>query len=241
MKTASISRIVARKIERGGAGRLWTYSDFTPHSESAVAAALSRLKKKGVVKRVRKGVYYLPKPSRFGDAGPDPTRVAEAVLRHRGVPAVSSGLPAYNALGLTTQVSPVAVFDVENKTSSLRTGTTFGRIRLRPVKRVRGLRTEERAILDSLRDIRDIPDATPDEVIHKITKLLSSGDVDYRRIASAAKREPPRVRALVGLLGTLLGEDRNLLNELRGTLNNTTRFKIGLLKAIPEARDWGIQ
>ena len=102
------------------------------------------------------------------------------------------------------------------------------------------MRTEERTILDSLRDIRHIPDTTPEEVIHKIAKLISRGGVDYRRIASAAKQEPPGVRALVGLLGTLLGEDKNLLSELRGTLNKTTKFRMGLLKVIPEARDWGI-
>ena len=240
MKSATISQIVTRKVDRGGADRLWTYSDFTPHSESAVAATLSRLWKKGVVKRVRKGVYYLPRPSRFGESSPDPTRVAEAVLKHRGIPAISSGLPAYNALGLTTQVSPVALFDVETKTRSLRTGTTSGRIRLRSVRKVRGLRKEERAILDSLRDIRHIPDTTPEEVVRRIIELFRKGDVDYKRIVSAAKHEPPRVRALVGLLGTLLGKDDDLLNELRGTLNKTTRFKMGLLRAIPEARDWGI-
>jgi len=239
MRATSISHAVAKKIERGGVDRLWTYSDFSPHSESAVAAALSRLNKKGVVGRVRKGVYYTPRRSRFGESGPDPTRVAEAVLRHRGVTAIISGLAAYNALGLTSQVSAVATFDVDTKTNSLRTGT-LGRIRLRSVNNVRGLTTEERAVLDSLRDMRIIPDTTPEEVIRKVAELFREGKVNFKRILNVVRHEPPRTRAFVGLVGTLLGEDPELLNRLRATLNKTTKFKSGFTSAIPEARRWGI-
>jgi hypothetical protein len=239
MKGTSISSTVAKKIERGGVDRLWTYSGFNPLPESAVAAALSRLRKRGVIERIRKGVYYRPHLSRYGKSGPDSTRVAEAVLKHRGVAAIRSGLPAYNALGLTNQVSPVATFDVESNTNSLRIGNT-GRIRLRTVKKVRGLRAEERAILDSLRDIRYIPDTTPDEVLRKIAALFREGKLSYKRVASAARYEPPRSRALVGLLGTLLDEDPDLLSGLRETLNKTTKFNFGLKSAIPETRIWGI-
>src|SRR5919198_4867498 len=99
MHDLAISEKISRKIEKGGLDRLWTYSDFRPFPQTAVAAALSRLAKQGVINRIRKGVYYKPKITRFGTTTPDAARVVEAVLKHRGVTATSSGLPAYNALG----------------------------------------------------------------------------------------------------------------------------------------------
>ena len=239
MGTRTISKNIAHMVRRGGADRLWTYRDFKPFPESAIAAALSRLRKKGLLVRVRKGVYYRPRESRFGASAPEPSRVAEAVLKRRGIRAVSSGLPAYNALGLTTQVSAVPTFAVERSVGSLRTGRK-SKIRLRPVISVYGLKREERVVLDSLRDLRSIPDTTPQEVLHKIAVLFRNGEVSYERVAHTARTEPPRVRALVGLLGSMIGADRNILDKLRGSLNKTTKFKYGLASAFPEARRWGI-
>jgi hypothetical protein len=239
MRTGTISKTVTNMVDRGGVDRLWTYRDFKPFPESAVAAALSRLKKKGLLVRMRNGVYYRPRNSRFGATSPEPTRVAEAVLRRRGIPAVSSGLPAYNALGLTTQVSPVPTFAVKGSVGSLRTGRK-NKIRLRPVTSLYGLKREERIVLDSLRDLRSIPDTSPEEVLRKIAALFREGRVSYERVARAARTEPPRVRALIGFLGTMIGADRAILERLRTSLNKGTKFKYGLVRVFPEVRAWGI-
>jgi hypothetical protein len=239
MRSGTISKTIAGIVDRGGLDRLWTYKDFRPFPESTVAAALSRLNKKGVLMRVRKGVYYRPRGSRFGASAPEPTRVAEAVLKRRGIPAVSSGLPAYNALGLTTQVSPVPLFTVEGSVGSLRTGRK-SRIRLRSVSSIHGLKAEERVVLDSLRDLRSIPDTTPEEVLRKIASLFRDERLNYERVARAARTEPPRVRALVGLLGSIIGAKRETLNKLLASLNKTTTFKYNLTRAFPEGRRWGI-
>lgn len=65
-KKPKVARIVRARIEEGGPDTIWTYSDFAFLPPYAVAAALSRLSKKGVLKRVRKGLYYAPKETRFG-------------------------------------------------------------------------------------------------------------------------------------------------------------------------------
>jgi Family of unknown function (DUF6088) len=239
MRSGTISKNIARIVDRGGVDRLWTYKDFRPFPESTVAAALSRLRKKGLLVRLRKGVYYRPRGSRFGTTTPEPTRVAEAVLKGRGISAVSSGLPAYNALGLTTQVSAVPTFAVEGNVGSLRTGRK-GKIRLRPVTSVHGLKPEERVVLDSLRDLRSIPDTTPEEVLRKLAALFRDGRVSYERVARTARTEPPRVRALVGLLGSMIGAERGILDKLLAGLNKTTKFRYGLVSVFPEARLWGI-
>src|SRR5215467_1560081 len=51
MRKNSIAKTVGHMVDRGGEDRLWTYRDFKPFSESAVAAALSRLKKSGLLVR----------------------------------------------------------------------------------------------------------------------------------------------------------------------------------------------
>jgi hypothetical protein len=111
---------------------------------------------------------------------------------------------------------------------------------LRRVTSVYGIKREERILLDSLRDLRSIPDTRPEEVLRKIASLFREGRVSYERVARAARMEPPRVRALVGLLGTMIRADRIVLDKLRASLNKTTKFKYRLMHIFPEARAWGI-
>lgn len=236
----SVSNAVKMKIEKGGPDRLWTYADFESLPAMAVAASLTRLVKKGLLRRVRNGVYYKPRETRFGVTSPDCSRVAAAVLDRRGIAWRPSGLPVYNALGLTTQVSPVATFDVDRDVTSLRTNLG-GRVRYRSVAAVKKMRPEERAVLDALRDLRSIPDTPADVVLHRITDMFRSGRLSFGRMVKAADKEPPRVKALLGTIGTVLGEDAGALKPLRESLNSTTTFKLGLGESIPAARGWGIR
>ena len=91
---------------------MWTYDHFAGLPKFAVAAALSRLARKRIIHRVRKGVYYAPRKTRFGETVADPAAVTAAILKRRGIAWRVSGLPAYNGLGLTTQVSPTRVYAV---------------------------------------------------------------------------------------------------------------------------------
>ncbi len=131
-------------------------------------------------------------------------------------------------------------FAIGQKIATLRTGVP-GRIRLRPVTTVRWLKPAERAVLDALRDLNSIPDTSPDESIRRIAELFRKNTLSFERVATASLREPPRVRALLGAIGTMLGENHVLLEKLRSTLNKTTKFKLGLSPFFPEAHAWGIR
>src|SRR5690348_9030859 len=97
----SIATRVRKKIEHGGVDRLWSYPDFRGLPTLAVAAALSRLSKgpNALLRRVRKGVYYVPKKTRFGESDPEVTEVMAHLLHHRGIAYTPSGTAAYNGLG----------------------------------------------------------------------------------------------------------------------------------------------
>lgn len=242
----SIAGRLRRKIADGGPGTLWTYADFRLLPPLAVAAALSRLTKEGVVRRVRKGVYYSPKKSRFGELKPDPREVMAAVFKSRGIEWKPSGLAAYNGLGLTTQVSPTITLDVPRKIYSLEIGPgnkahVTANVKLKVGRTVSGLSDEERVILDALRELRRIPDTSPAESVSKIKDLFATKKGSFSRLAVRALDEPPRVRAILGAIGNEIGASRSALVALRKSLNPITTFNLGLGTSLPTAHDWRIK
>ena len=235
---ASTATIVRRKIEGGPEDRLWTFRDFSSLPTNAVAKTLSRLEDKGVVDRLRKGVYYRPKTTRFGTTKADPVLVATSILDRKDVDWKPSGLALWNKLGLTTQVPAVSTVAVDRR---IEIKNLKGMVRLLRVSSLRDITNEERAALDALRDLRFVPDTTPADTIRRLVDLCRTNVLSFTRMSKAARREPPRVRALLGLMGALLGEDERTLTRLRESLNTTTVFKLGLADAFPDAYGWGIR
>lgn len=234
---AATAEIIRRKVEHGREDRLWTFRDFASLPTHAVAKALSRLTHEGVVHRVRKGVYYRPRTTRFGPTKPDFTEVFTDTLDRKDVDWKPTGLSVWNALGLTTQLPGVATFAVDRRVRV----KSVGPVRVRIVPYLISLSTEERAALDALRALRLVPDTTPAETIHRLVDLCRAKRLSFANLARAAFHEPPRVRALLGLIGTLLDEDDGLLAKLRRSLNPTTTFKLGLATSFPDAMAWGIR
>jgi hypothetical protein len=234
----STSAKIRSKIERSGYDRIWTPADFKG-SETAVAATLSRLVKKDVLLRVRKGVYYRPKHTRFGETRPDAVHVTEALLHSRGVVSRVSGFSAYNALGLTDQISNSVTFDVEKNVTLPRLSSS-GRIRIRTVGSLTGISDKERVALDALSEINSIPNTTPVNVLSRILELFKEGVLSIKNAVKAAFKESPRVRALVGFLAETLGFDKGEVERLRHTIKTTSTFKVGIRDHFEGARKWRI-
>lgn len=243
----SIATTVRKRIEAGGDDRLWGYSDFPNLTMSAVAAALSRLTKGSdpLIRRIRKGVYYVPKKTRFGETKPEPESVVAHVLRHRGISYSPTGTAAYNGLGLTTQVSPKITYRVNRPVRSVDLGTgsrLFGirGIKLQPSYEVEGIASSELAVLDALKDLHRIPDTTPSGTIRRIIELIESRKISFTRLARLARHESPRVRALVGAIGSRIGAKKAVAG-LKRSLNPLTTFHLGINDALPNATEWNIR
>lgn len=74
-------------------------------SRGAVDLALFRLLKKGLLRRVDRGVYGYPEKSQLiGELSPSPEAVAKALARRGAQKLMPSGAYAANMLGLTEQV-----------------------------------------------------------------------------------------------------------------------------------------
>lgn len=242
MKEYSVAEKIRKKIESGGSDRLWTYAHFASLPTQAVAAALSRLKKDGIIERVRKGVYYKPKETRFGRTVPDAARVAVEILKGRKMRWGISGLPIYNALGLTTQISAIPTFDVERNSGirSLRVNAKT-KVRVKAGRNLKNMSPEERGVLDALRDIKSIPDTDPAEIVRRVADLSESERIDFEKLVKLSKDEPPRVKALLGTIGDMLGKGDEILRPLKDSLNPTTSYKLGISTVIPEAEAWKIR
>jgi hypothetical protein len=244
--TNSIATKVRKRIERGGEDRLWSYPDFRGLPTLAVAAALSRLSRgsDALIHRVRRGVYYVSKKTRFGETKPELAQVMAHLLNHRGIAHSPTGTAAYNGLGLTTQVSPKISYRVNRPVRSVEPGRDFFGIEsvtLRPSYAAEGLDSSELATLDALKDLHRIPDATPAETIGRIVNLITSGRLSFGRLARLARHESPRVRALIGAIGSHIGASPNAVASLKKSLNPLTTFNLNIGEALPNAGEWRIQ
>jgi hypothetical protein len=109
-----------------GHGRGWC---FTPRhfldigSPEAIRINLHRLEKKGIIRRIARGLYDFPKkhPS-IGRLSPNPRKIASAISARDSSRLQSSGAYAANLLGLSEQVPAKIVFLTDGPTRNLKIG-----------------------------------------------------------------------------------------------------------------------
>jgi hypothetical protein len=240
-KSESVSDKIQKRILRGGDDRLWTFHDFLDIDSAtamAVAATLSRLSKSGELRRVRRGIYYRPKKTAFGESHPNPEALVKILLNTRK--AVRTG--EFNRLGLTTQASNTLTSAASRPVRIKGVRGIPLRFVSRPLSEQKGIHDEERTALDSLRDIDKIPDTTPAKTISRMIHLVRHGQFDFDRLARFALAEPPRVRALLGAIGEEAGVDSAILRPLRRSLNPLSAYRIaGAVSALPNSKEWHIK
>lgn len=98
-----------------GHQRGWTFSknDFLDlGSDVAIRQILNRLEKKGVIRRVLRGIYDYPRISKLlnTEMGPDLDQLARALARRSGWRIQPSENTALNLLGLSTQVPAQIIY-----------------------------------------------------------------------------------------------------------------------------------
>jgi hypothetical protein len=244
-KGNSIAHKVLIRIERKGGDTFWSFRDFGGLDGAAVAMALSRLFRAGTLTRIRRGVYYHPKKTVFGDSKPNPEVATDAILRAANIPAVASGATSYNRLGLTTQMAGTMTRATDRRIRRRSVLDVPLRIKIRSRDSLRHAESTERVFLDSLRDLGRIPDTTPSETLGRLGNLVKNKVVSFDRLARLARHEPPRVRALLGALGETVkkAEPRSVeeksLNTLRATLHPLSTYNLqGAAGSLETAHRW---
>ncbi len=229
-----IMAFVRQRIERGGE-RLWQLEDFRDLSFTAVAQALSRLKREGTLDRLSKGVYYRTRDTAFGKSRPNPATIQKLASKRRAV--FPAGIAAANLLGFTTQTArrgEVATSALSLPRKLIGSETV---IHTRRPQAWANLSVQDAALLDFLRRGGATSELPPEETIHKTLNLLSEKG-RFERLLKVADSEPPRVRAMLGAIGEQLGKNKAALRQLRDSLNPFSRFDFGVFSGVPHARKW---
>ncbi len=230
----STAALIRHRIEAGGE-RLWRMEDFRELPFQAVAQALSRLAKSGVIERLSKGVYYRARPTALGRSRPNPASLQKLVSpRQKVYPA---GLAAANLLGFTTQSGPQLELATSGLSLPRKLVGNEAVIHTRRPEAWAGLTEIEAALLDFLRRGGQLTELPPEETTRKVLVLLAEPG-RFERLLKVARTEPPRVRAMLGAIGEELGMAPRGLRQLRATLNPISRFAFGALHVLPNARIW---
>lgn len=181
-------------IRKAGAGRFWEPADFSDIDADVgtIDRALARLVERGELRRVRRGLYWRGRQTRFGMAHPDELQVAAKIA---GVPGIGpAGIAAANTLGLSTQVpgrpsiavpkrAPRSLATLRFVDRSGRTGRITQRLQPHTV-----------AVLEVLGDWDRVIERNDDDAWLSLVKLVQRGDVRADRLVLASPTEPVGVR-----------------------------------------------
>ena len=236
----SVAKVTRNFVDSIDEAKLFTYDDVPSDNKSTVAIELSRLYKKGVIKKVSKGKFYKPKKRAFGEIEPSSNEKIQSYVNSQDDVVYETGLNSFRQLGLTTQVA---------KTTTVATNRPYKKVDIDNIqikfvpKRV-DISKEDIPlvqILDALKDITKIPATTPEQAFVYLKDIIAKLSKDEQiKLSDFGKKYTPRTRALLGAILKEIGLWENAY-ELKQTLNPLTKYKIGISKEVlPTKSYWNI-
>ena len=240
----NISKEIRKKIVIFPDDYVFTASDFEMESQnqSAVVKALNRMAASGEITRLSKGKFYKARKTQFGELKPSAYQIAKDYIERNGkLIGYITGYSAYNALGLTTQIS-----------SYIQIGTNKSR---RAVKRdkytlsfilqqntITKKNIEILRILDAIRFIREIPATTPNEACIRLKEIIKDlNDEQKEMLVKCSLKYTNYVRALCGAILEDIGYDGNSLDSIRKSLNGVTNYHLPISESVlPNKQNWRI-
>lgn len=240
----NISKEIRKKIVVFPDDYVFRASDFEMESQnqSAVVKALNRMAATGEISKLSKGKFYKPRKTQFGELKPSAYQIAKDYIECNGkLIGYITGYSAYNALGLTTQIS-----------SYIQIGTNKSR---RAVKRdkytisfimqqntITKKNIEILRILDAIRFIREIPATTPNEACIRLKEIIKDlNDEQKEMLVKCSLKYTNYVRALCGAILEDIGYDGNSLDSIRKSLNGVTNYHLPISESVlPNKQNWRI-
>ena len=240
----NITKEIKRKIATFSNDYVFAASDFELglQNQSAVVKALNRMTASGEITKLAKGKFYKPRKTQFGDLKPSAYQIAKDYIERDGkLIGYITGYSAYNALGLTTQIS-----------SYIQIGTNKSR---RAVKRdkytisfilqqntITKKNIEILRILDAVRFIREIPGTTPDEACVRLKEIVKDLNENQKAmLVRCSLKYTNYVRALCGAMLENIGCDDSLLEYVRKSLNGVTNYYLPISESVlPNKQNWRI-
>jgi len=238
-----VSDYVRFSVDRLPRGFVFTYDlvKGEVNNKEAVIKALNRLVERNVIKKLSKGRYYKPEITVFGNLLPPQAQVVKDLMEENGkMTGYLTGLSIYNEMGLTTQVSNT----IQVGRNDVRTALKRDRYQISFIHQKNPINSRTvplLQVLDAIRYIRKIPDATTDSSCRRLLAILDKkNDEDIKSLVRLAMKYPPATRALLGAMLEQLNKVDNT-QPLRKSLNAITRYKLpDIDKALSTAPNWNI-
>lgn len=147
--------IVAR-IERLGEGKAFSAKDFLDiASRGTIDMTLSALNREGKIRRIRRGLYDMPKvnPKLGGKLSPDIDEAARAIARRQRWRIVPEGAWAANLLGLSTQVPAKIIYLTDGPNNEVLIGRRSIHFKHARPKAMAGLEGKFALVVQALRHL----------------------------------------------------------------------------------------
>lgn len=234
---------IALTIDRLPKGYVFTYADFIAevNKKEAVIKALNRMVKAGKIAKLSKGKYYKPEDTPFGMLQPNQAQVVKDLLEEDGkTVGYLTGFSIYNKLGLTTQVSNI----IQIGKNQIRPNFKRERYFISFIRQKNTITKENiplLQILDSIRYIKKIPDATIETSCKRLLSIIKNlSEKDKGTMVRLALKYPPVTKALLGALLEELKES-SLIDPLYKSINPITKYKLkGAGNLLRAAGKWNI-
>jgi len=238
-----VSEYISLTIDRFPKGYVFTYADFTTevNQKEAVIKALNRMVVSGKIAKLSKGKYYKPENTPFGKLQPNQAQVVKDLLEENGkITGYLTGYSIYNQLGLTTQVSnTIQIGKNQVRPNFKRERYTIGFLKQKNTIIKANIPLLQ--LLDAIRYIKKIPDATMESSCKRFLAIIKSfSDQDINTLVRLALKYPPATRALLGALLWQLQQGR-ATGSLLKSLNPITKYKLaGAVKVLSTTDKWNI-
>ena len=225
-------------------GYVFTYSDFNidPKNESALKVSLYRLVKSGKIVRLSKGRFYKPRKGIIGNLKPDEYEIVKDLLNDENkIIGYITGYSIFNILKLTTQVPNVIQIGTNFDKKGIKRNIYTIKF-VRQWNKITLVNTPLLQLLDCVRFIKNIPDATISNSIKRIQVLLDElSNEEIKSLTHLVLNYPPSTKALTGAMLELLDYDKES-DEIYKSLKSTSWYKFNIDEdLLPNKLKWKIQ
>ena len=148
MRTKSIQNHIKAK----GAGWIFSAMDFNGiANRNSVDQTLSRLSRKGIIRKLATGLYDTPVINkRFGPLPPDPDKAAHALAQKLDYHLQVNPVQAAHSLGLSQQVPAQAVYLTDGLSKTIKVGNQTLKFVHASLKKMVGADTKSGLIIQAL-------------------------------------------------------------------------------------------
>ncbi len=154
-------------------GWVFTHVDFNELGNlSTVERVLSRLVASGEIKRIRRGIYYVPEHSRWGEVPPSQSAVVNALARSMNINFIPDGANALHQLGLTKHIPMKQVYLTDKQISTISIGKVNIEFRKVSPQKLSGSDSIAGVYLSAIEYLGK------EEALHESVKLHVAGTLD---------------------------------------------------------------